>query len=60
LATQLPGSRVRLTFNLKDIEHHITIPAHDPLRMGTLAPVLNEVATYLELSRDQLVQASFR
>jgi aspartyl-tRNA(Asn)/glutamyl-tRNA(Gln) amidotransferase subunit C len=51
---------VRLTFNLKDIEHHITIPAHDPLRMGTLAQVLNEVATYLELSRDQLVQASFR
>ncbi len=51
---------MRLTFNLKDIEHHITIPAHDPLRMGTLAQVLNEVATYLELSRDQLVQASFR
>ena len=55
-----PEARCVSSSNLKDIEPHITIPAHDPLRIGTLGQVLNEVATYLELSRDRFVQALFR
>jgi len=58
--TRRTGSHKRLTSNLKGVEHHITIPAHDSLRIGTLSQILNDVATYLELSRDAFVEALFR
>jgi hypothetical protein len=51
---------MRMTSRSKGTDHHVTIPAHDPLRIGTLSQILNEVATYLELSRDELVEAIFR
>ena len=54
------GSHIRLTSRLKGAEHHVTIPAHDSLRIGTLSQILNEVAAYLELSRDALVETLFR
>ena len=35
-------------------EHHVTIPCHDPLRVGTLAAILAEVAAHFGLSREEL------
>jgi predicted RNA binding protein YcfA (HicA-like mRNA interferase family) len=58
--TRQSGSHIRLTSNLKGVEHHMTIPAHDSLRIGTLSQILNEVAAYLKLWRDALVEALFR
>ena len=58
--TRQTGSHMRFTSNIKGVEHHITIPVHDSLRIGTLSQILNEVAPYLELSRDALVEALFR
>jgi hypothetical protein len=49
---------MRLT-SLKGVVHHVTIPAHDSLRIGTLSQILSEVASYLERSRDKLIQALF-
>jgi hypothetical protein len=40
-------------------EHHVTIPKHDPLRLGTLAGILNEVADHLQLDRDELIKRLF-
>jgi hypothetical protein len=40
-------------------EHHITIPRHNPLSLGTLRSVLADVAAHLEISRDQLVTILF-
>ena len=60
IVTRQTGSHMRFTSNIKDVEHHITIPVHDSLRIGTLSQILNEVAPYLELSRDALVEALFR
>jgi hypothetical protein len=40
-------------------EHHITIPDHTPLRAGTLAAVLGDVAQYHNLTRDQLIRLLF-
>jgi predicted RNA binding protein YcfA (HicA-like mRNA interferase family) len=34
--TRQAGSHIRLTTQ-RDGEHHITIPAHDPVKVGTLA-----------------------
>jgi predicted RNA binding protein YcfA (HicA-like mRNA interferase family) len=57
--TRQTGSHMCLTSKLKVVEHHVTIPAHDSLRVGILSQILNEVAAYLERSRDELVEHLF-
>ena len=39
--------------------HHITIPAHDPLKLGTLAAILGDVAAHLRIDRDELLNRLF-
>lgn len=58
LATRQTGSHVRLTTQTAG-EHHITIPNHDPLRMGTLAAILSAVATHHGLTREELLEKLF-
>lgn len=52
--TRQTGSHVRLTTHERG-EHHVTIPHHDPLRIGTLASVLAAVAAHHGVSRDELL-----
>ena len=40
-------------------EHHITIPNHDPLRIGTLAGIVADVAQHFDLNRDELLTRLF-
>ena len=54
------GSHFRLTSNTKGTEHHITIPHHKPLRVGTLDGILNDVASYLEMEKQELIEKLFR
>jgi len=54
------GSHIRVTSTLKGREHHVTIPNHKHLRLGTLAQILGDVASYLDLSREELAQELFR
>jgi predicted RNA binding protein YcfA (HicA-like mRNA interferase family) len=52
------GSHVRLT-TLQRGEHHVSIPRHSSLRVGTLAAILSEVAAHFEVTRDQIVEQLF-
>jgi len=52
--TRQSGSHIRLTTAVNG-EHHITIPAHDPLKIGTLAGILADIARHHESSRDELL-----
>ena len=54
------GSHIRLTSTIKGTEHHITIPGHQPLKVGTLSSILNDVASYLEMNRKTLIEELFR
>ena len=54
--TRQSGSHMRLSSGFKGTQHHITIPAHAPLKVGTLSQILSDVAGYLELTRDQLAE----
>ena len=56
--TRQTGSHMRLTSTTRG-EHHITIPNHDPLRLGTLAAILASVAAHHGLTRDDLIQQLF-
>jgi predicted RNA binding protein YcfA (HicA-like mRNA interferase family) len=53
------GSHVRLTTQ-RNGEHNITVPAHDPIKVGTLNAILKEVSEHANLSRNELVELLFR
>jgi predicted RNA binding protein YcfA (HicA-like mRNA interferase family) len=57
--TRQTGSHIRLTSRIKGNEHHVTIPSHDALKLGTLSAILADVAAYLEIDRAALVQDLF-
>ena len=40
-------------------EHHITVPRHDPLKLGTLAGILGDVAEHFNLERDEVIARTF-
>jgi len=56
--TRQTGSHLRLTSDDRG-QHHVTVPRHDPLRVGTLAAVLDAVAAHHGLSRDKLLDRLF-
>ena len=53
--TRQTGSHVRLTCESPG-QHHVTVPLHDPLRIGTLAGILASVAEAHGVTRDELLQ----
>ncbi len=58
-ATRQTGSHLRLTSLAKGREHHLTIPNHKELKVGTLNAILNDVASYLEINRAELLETLF-
>lgn len=56
--TRETGSHLRLTTR-QGGEHHVTIPDHASLRIGTLASILGDVAGHLGLERATLVTTLF-
>lgn len=56
--TRQTGSHLRPTTDLNR-EHHVTVPRHDPLRVGTLSGILGDVAAHCRLTRDELLQRLF-
>ncbi len=53
------GSHLRLTTNLRGYEHHLTIPAHRQLKIGTVNTILVQVSAYLNVTRRELEQELF-
>jgi len=58
VVTRQKGSHRRLTTQQAG-EHHITIPNHNALRLGTLSSILRNVAEHFEISRDELTEELF-
>jgi predicted RNA binding protein YcfA (HicA-like mRNA interferase family) len=56
--TRQTGSHVRLTRH-EGGEHHLTIPRHRPLKVGTLAAILRDVADHARMSREELLERLF-
>lgn len=56
--TRQTGSHLRLTSSLRG-EHHITIPNHKSLKIGTLNNILTDIARYLEMDKAQLIRELF-
>lgn len=54
--TRQSGSHVRLTRASDEGNHHVTIPLHSPLRVGTLNSILSDIASSLGMSKDDLIR----
>jgi predicted RNA binding protein YcfA (HicA-like mRNA interferase family) len=53
------GSHIRLSTTIIAEKHSITIPAHDPLKIGTLNKILNDISLYLNISKNDLIKTIF-
>jgi len=47
------GSHIRLSKNIDDYEHNITVPNHKPIKIGTLQNIANDVCSVNNLSLDE-------
>lgn len=56
--TRQVGSHVRLSTQTLG-EHHITVPLHDALRIGTLSGILSDLQAHHGLDRDALIDLLF-
>ncbi len=53
------ASHLRLTSNYKGYPHHITIPDHPEVKIGTLRSILRLIAGYLEIDSTELTRELF-
>ena len=56
--TRETGSHMRLTTQ-QGGEHHVTIPDHATLRLGTLSSILADVSGHLKIERSALAAELF-
>ncbi len=54
--TRQTGSHIRLKSSFMGHEHSITIPSHNPIKIGTLNNILKDVANYLKMQREKLIE----
>ncbi len=52
------GSHMRLTTH-RPGEHHITVPAHDPIKVGTLNSIPRDAGEHAGLDRSDLLRLLF-
>jgi predicted RNA binding protein YcfA (HicA-like mRNA interferase family) len=52
--TRQTGSHSRMTTRVRG-EHHVTVPNHKPLPLGTLKAILRDVARHFECTPDEIL-----
>ena len=52
------GSHIRLETQ-RNGEHRVTVPAHNPLRVGTLGNILGDIAEHFGMTREELLSRLF-
>ncbi len=56
--TRQKGSHIRVSTTLQG-EHHITIPKHDPIRLGTLSSIISAVAIHFKKTKEEIAGEIF-
>ncbi len=52
------GSHVTLVSRTPE-EHHITVPLHNPLKLGMFSGIISDVARHRKISKEDLIQELF-
>ncbi|MCB9181842.1 MAG: type II toxin-antitoxin system HicA family toxin [Flavobacteriales bacterium] len=56
--TRQSGSHIRLTTS-RNGTHHVTVPDHRPIKVGTLSGILADIAEHHSLTREELLAMLF-
>ena len=57
--TRQAGSHIRLTRISDSTSHHITIPNHNPIKIGTLNNILKDISESLLITKESLIKELF-
>lgn len=52
------GSHIKVTTE-QNGQHHVAIPNHDPIKIGTLNGILSEVAKHFGVAKEEVVRVLF-
>jgi hypothetical protein len=52
------GSHIRLSLQ-QTTQHHLTIPNHHSIKVGTLAAIVADVSAQLDMPRDEVMRILF-
>jgi len=52
------GSHITVTTQ-REGEHHLTIPNHDPIKLGTLNGIISQVSNHFKQSKEDVVRQLF-
>jgi predicted RNA binding protein YcfA (HicA-like mRNA interferase family) len=52
------GSPIRLTTSVNGV-HPVTVPNHNPIKLGTLSSILTDVANHFKQSKDDVAKQLF-
>lgn len=52
------GSHIRLT-TTHNGEHHVTIPNHDSLKVGTLSSIIKDIAGHFKQTKEEITEKIF-
>jgi len=54
------GSHIRIeSFFIKGKKHQVTVPDHNPIKIGTLNNILKDISNYLRVSKNEVVKNLF-
>ncbi len=53
--TRQTGSHIRLMTRMEG-EHHITIPSHKSIKIGTLNSILGDIAVHFRIRKEDLIK----
>jgi predicted RNA binding protein YcfA (HicA-like mRNA interferase family) len=54
IVSRQTGSHIRITTQING-EHHVTIPNHDPIKLGILNAILNEISNHLSILKENIL-----
>ena len=56
--THQKGSHIKVTTN-QNGQHHIAVPNHDPIKIGTLNGIISQVANHLAVTKNEIIEKLF-
>ncbi len=49
------GSHIRLSVSTAEGQKNITVPDHNPIKLGTLMSIINDVCSQVDIDRQELI-----
>ena len=58
VVTRQKGSHIRVT-TTSNGQHHVTIPNHNPVKLGTLSSIIGDIAVHFKQTKEEIAEKLF-